>query len=140
MPLLGDCLQVVMLYTSYISPIYWHVMSFLTCACFYICLCICLAVLIYTAHVQTWQDTVHGIYKSLVRDTLLSATTKPFVPSIWGRLHEPKRITADRAHRSAFSTHSYQAICLHLDLQPLYLFVLPPSMFSSVSPALFNLP
>jgi len=24
-----------------------------------------------------------------------------------------KRITSDRAHRSAFSTHSYQAICLH---------------------------
>ena len=28
-----------------------------------------------------------------------TTTTKPFVPSIWGRLHEPKkRITLDRAH------------------------------------------
>ena len=48
-----------------------------------------------------------------------------------------KRITSERAHRSAFSTHSYQAICLHYDLSPLYLIVLPPSMFSSVSLALF---
>ena len=31
----------------------------------------------------------------------LRSTTKPFVPSIWGRLHEPKkRITLDRAHGS----------------------------------------
>jgi len=39
-------------------------------------------------------------------------TTKPFVPSIWGRLNQ-KRITSDQAHGSAFSTHSYRAICLH---------------------------
>ena len=39
--------------------------------------------------------------------------TKPFVPSIWGRLHEPKENYARSAHGLAFSTHSYQAICLH---------------------------
>ena len=45
-----------------------------------------------------------------------ATTTKSFVPSIGGRLHEPKRITPDRAHGSTFSTHSYRAICLYQDL------------------------
>ena len=30
-----------------------------------------------------------------------TTTTKPFVPSILGWLHEPKRITPDRAHGSS---------------------------------------
>ena len=40
-----------------------------------------------------------------------TTTTKPFVPSIWGRLHEPKENYAGSG--IAFSTHSYRAICLH---------------------------
>jgi len=43
-----------------------------------------------------------------------------------------KRITPDRAHGSAFSTHSYQAIAFTTTFS-LYV-VLPPFMFSSVSP------
>ena len=44
--------------------------------------------------------------------TTTTTTIKPFAPSIWGRLHEPKENYAGRAHGSAFSTHSYRAICL----------------------------
>ena len=66
-----------------------------------------------------------------------TTTTKPFVPSMWARLHEPKEIYAGSGTWISF-LHSFLSSNMP-SLRPLASIScrIPPFMFSSVSPALF---
>jgi len=57
------------------------------------------------------QDVLlqHGLSVSVFPQQQLSHLSQVFGVGYMNQ----KRITPDRAHRSAFSTHSYRAICLH---------------------------
>ena len=59
-----------------------------------------------------------------------TTTTKPFVPSIWDRLHEPKE-NYDRAHGSAFSTWINYAI--ELELSKVHIMSLQVGMHTNAS-------
>jgi len=56
--------------------------------------------------VQPWKSNRETVFQN-------NNNTKPSVPVFGVGYMNQKRITPDRAHGSAFSTHSYRAICLH---------------------------